>query len=338
MSRELTVALVGATGIVGAELLRIMEERRLPVRELRLLATKRSAGRTLPFQGKALRVAETTAAAFDGADVAFVSASTEASRQWCPIARDRGAVAFDDSSAFRLEPEVPLVVPEINAEELRSHQGIIATPNCSTVPLALTLAPLLQERRVLRVIAATYQSVSGTGHAAMTELREQAAATLADEAITPVIYPKPIAFNAIPQVDVFLEDGYTKEEWKMAAESRKILRQPDLAVSATCVRIPTLVSHAVAVHVDLDAPLSAADARALWRDQPGLAVMDDPFHAGYPTPRECAGQDPVFVGRVRQDLSHRNGLVYWVVSDNLRKGAALNTVQMVEWMLDDGCL
>ena len=338
MTRELIVALVGATGVVGEQFLRIMEARALPVRELRLLATARSAGRAIPFRDETLTVAETSEAALAGADVVFVSASTEASRHWCPIARELGAVAFDDSSAFRMEPDVPLVVPEINGETLRSHRGIIATPNCSTVPVVLTLAPLMRERAVRRVIADTYQSVSGSGGAAVVELREQTAARLADRTHEPEVYPKQIAFNTIPQVDLFLEDGYTKEEWKMIAESRKILGQADLAISATCVRVPTFVAHAAALHVELDAPLTAAEARVLWSGQDGLAVVDDPVHAGYPTPVDSAHRDPVFVGRVRQDASHPNGLAYWVVSDNLRKGAALNIVQMVEWMLADGCL
>lgn len=338
MSRELTVALVGASGVVGTEFLRTMEERALPVKELRLLATKRSAGQTRRFRGEDLTIAETTTEAFQGADIAFISASTAASKELCPIARDAGAIAFDDSSAFRQHPDVPLVVPEVNPEDLRDHSGIIATPNCSTVPLVLALWPLMAERQVTRVIADTYQSTSGAGTAAMAELGEQLQALAQEQPVTIENFPKQIAYNAIPQVDAFLEDGYTKEEWKMLVESRKILHQPDLPLSATCVRIPTLVSHAIAAHVDFDAPLAAAEARALWAGQPGLTVVDDPLHGGYPTPLDCAAQDAVFVGRARQDASNPNGLAFWCVTDNLRKGAALNMVQMVEWMLDDGCL
>ncbi|MDE2639786.1 MAG: aspartate-semialdehyde dehydrogenase [Chloroflexota bacterium] len=338
MSRELTVALVGASGVVGTEFLRTMEERALPVKELRLLATKRSAGQTRRFRGEDLTIAETTPAAFQGADIAFISASTAASKELCPVARDAGAIAFDDSSAFRQHPDVPLVVPEVNPEDLRDHRGIIATPNCSTVPLVLALWPLMAERRVTRVIADTYQSTSGAGTAAMAELDEQLQALAQEQPVTIENFPKQIAYNAIPQVDAFLEDGYTKEEWKMLVESRKILHQPDLPLSATCVRIPTLVSHAIAAHVDFDAPLDAAEARSLWAGQSGLTVVDDPLHGGYPTPLDCAAQDAVFVGRARQDASNPNGLAFWCVTDNLRKGAALNMVQMVEWMLDDGCL
>ena len=338
MAKELTVALVGATGVVGDQFMRIMEERALPVKELRVLATKRSAGKTLTFRGETLTVHETTHDAFDGADVAFISASTAASEELCPVARDRGAVAFDDSSAWRQHPDVPLVVPEINGEDLRTHQGIIATPNCSTVPLVLALAPLMRLRTITRVVADTYQSTSGAGTAAMLELRQQTSDALADRPVTIDQFPKQIAFNAIPQVDVFRDDGYTKEEWKMLVESRKILHQADLAVSATCVRIPTMVSHAVAVHVDFDAPLSVEEARAAWEAQPGLTLMDDPLTGLYPTPLDCAAQDATFLGRARQDVSNPNGLAFWCVTDNLRKGAALNMVQMVEWMQAHDCL
>jgi aspartate-semialdehyde dehydrogenase len=338
MSNDLTVALVGATGVVGEQFLRIMEERALPVGELRLLATSRSAGRSLTFRGETFTVAETTPEALEGADIAFISASTEASRHWCSVARDHGVLAFDDSSAFRMEPDVPLVVPEINGEALRLHSGIIATPNCSTVPLVLTLAPLMRSRSIRRVIVDTYQSVSGSGGSAVTELREQTTAQLADLTYESTVYPKQIAFNIIPQVDVFLEDGYTKEEWKMVAESRKILGETDLPISATCVRVPTFIAHAAAVHVELNSPLDVTEVRALWNEQDGLEVVDDPVNAGYPTPVDSAHRDSVFVGRARQDVSHPNGLAYWVVSDNLRKGAALNIVQMVEWMITDGCL
>ena len=338
MGRELTVALVGATGVVGADFLRCMEERGFPVGELRLLATKRSAGTELEFRGEKLTVRETTHDAFDGADIAFISASTAASEELCPVAAERGAVAFDDSSAFRQQEGVPLVVPEVNPEDLREHSGIIATPNCTTVPLVLTLAPLMREAAVERVIADTYQAVSGSGKKAVQELRGQVAALAEGGEPQMEEYPKQIAYNAIPQVDAFLDDGYTKEEWKMRAESRKILHRPGLALSATCVRIPTEVSHAIAVHVDLDRPMPVERARQLWAGQPGLAVIDGREPGGYPTPLDGAGIDDALVGRARTDATNPNGLAYWVVADNLRKGAALNMVQMAEWMLADGCL
>lgn len=341
MSRELTVALVGATGVVGAEFLNCMEARDFPVGELRLLATKRSEGRELTFRGQTHIVHETTHDAFDGADIAFISASTAASRELCPVAAQRGAVAFDDSSAFRQQEGVPLVVPEINPEDLRDHSGIISTPNCTTVPLVLTLHPLMQGRTVTRVIADTYQATSGSGKAAVDELQRQNAALAGGEPVSGDQineYPKQIANNALPQVDVFLDDGYTKEEWKMLVESRKILHQPELPLSATCVRIPTELSHAIAVHADFDRPISVTEAHELWAAQPGLSVIDGRAAGEYPTPLDASGIDDTLVGRARNDVTNPNGLAWWVVADNLRKGSALNMIQMVEWMLADGCL
>ena len=341
MGRELTVALVGATGVVGAEFLKCMEERHFPVKELRLLATKRSEGRELSFRGETHIVHETTHDAFDGADVAFISASTAASRELCPVAARKGAIAFDDSSAFRQQEGVPLVVPEVNPEDLRQHNGIVSTPNCTTVPLVLSLHPLIRDRAVTRVIADTYQATSGSGGAAVVELKQQNAAlaggdSISDEQISE--YPKQIANNALPQVDVFLDDGYTREEWKMLVESRKILHQPELPLSATCVRIPTERAHAIAVHADFDRPITPAEAQARWAAQPGLTVIDGRAAGEWPTPLDADGIDDTLVGRARVDVTNPNGLAWWVVADNLRKGAALNIIQMVEWMLDDGCL
>ena len=341
MGPELTVALVGATGVVGAEFLKCMEERNFPVKELRLLATKRSEGRKLSFRGETHIVHETTHDAFDGADVAFISASTAASKELCPVAAQKGAVAFDDSSAFRQQEGVPLVVPEVNPEDLRHHNGIVSTPNCTTVPLVLSLHPLIRDRAVTRVIADTYQATSGSGGAAVVELKQQNAAlaggdSISDEQISE--YPKQIANNALPQVDVFLDDGYTKEEWKMLVESRKILHQPELPLSATCVRIPTERAHAIAVHADFDRPITPEEAHERWAAQPGLSVIDGRAAGEWPTPLDADGIDDTLVGRARVDVTNPNGLAWWVVADNLRKGAALNIVQMVEWMLDDGCL
>ena len=341
MGRELTVALVGATGVVGAEFLRCMEERNFPVKELRLLATKRSEGRELSFRGETHIVHETTHDAFDGADVAFISASTSASKELCPVAAAKGAVAFDDSSAFRQQEGVPLVVPEVNPEDLRHHNGIVSTPNCTTVPLVLSLHPLIQDRSVTRVIADTYQATSGSGGAAVVELKQQNAALVGGDSISDdqiSEYPKQIANNALPQVDVFLDDGYTKEEWKMLVESRKILHQPELPLSATCVRIPTERAHAIAVHADFDRPITPEEAHERWAAQPGLTVNDGRAAGEWPTPLDADGIDDTLVGRARVDVTNPNGLAWWVVADNLRKGAALNIVQMVEWMLDDGCL
>ena len=341
MGRELTVALVGATGVVGAEFLKCMEERHFPVKELRLLATKRSEGRELTFRGQTHIVHETTHDAFDGADVAFISASTAASRELCPVAAQKGAVAFDDSSAFRQQEGVPLVVPEVNPEDLRHHNGIVATPNCTTVPLVLSLHPLIQDRAVTRVIADTYQATSGSGGAAVVELQQQNASLVAGDAISSEQiseYPKQIANNALPQVDVFLENGYTNEERKMLVESRKILHQPELPLSATCVRIPTERAHAIAVHADFDKPITPEEAHQRWAAQPGLSVIDGRAAGEWPTPLDADGIDDTLVGRARVDVTNPNGLAWWVVADNLRKGAALNIVQMVEWMLEDGCL
>ena len=341
MGRELTVALVGATGVVGAEFLKCMEERHFPVKELRLLATKRSEGRELTFRGQTHIVHETTHDAFDGADVAFISASTAASRELCPVAAQKGAVAFDDSSAFRQQEGVPLVVPEVNPEDLRHHNGIVATPNCTTVPLVLSLHPLIQDRAVIRVIADTYQATSGSGGAAVVELQQQNASLVAGDAISSEQiseYPKQIANNALPQVDVFLENGYTNEERKMLVESRKILHQPELPLSATCVRIPTERAHAIAVHADFDKPITPEEAHQRWAAQPGLSVIDGRAAGEWPTPLDADGIDDTLVGRARVDVTNPNGLAWWVVADNLRKGAALNIVQMVEWMLEDGCL
>ena len=341
MGRELTVALVGATGVVGAEFLKCMEERHFPVKELRLLATKRSEGRELTFRGQTHIVHETTHDAFDGADVAFISASTAASRELCPVAAQKGAVAFDDSSAFRQQEGVPLVVPEVNPEDLRHHNGIVATPNCTTVPLVLSLHPLIQDRTVIRVIADTYQATSGSGGAAVVELQQQNASLVSGDAISSEQiseYPKQIANNALPQVDVFLENGYTNEERKMLVESRKILHQPELPLSATCVRIPTERAHAIAVHADFDKPITPEEAHQRWAAQPGLSVIDGRAAGEWPTPLDADGIDDTLVGRARVDVTNPNGLAWWVVADNLRKGAALNIVQMVEWMLEDGCL
>ena len=341
MGRELTVALVGATGVVGAEFLKCMEERNFPVKELRLLATKRSEGRELTFRGQTHIVHETTHDAFDGADVAFISASTAASKELCPIAARKGAVAFDDSSAFRQQEGVPLVVPEVNPEDLRQHNGIVATPNCTTVPLVLSLHPLIQDRAVTRVIADTYQATSGSGGAAVVELQQQNASLVGGDAISDEQiseYPKQIANNALPQVDVFLENGYTNEERKMLVESRKILHQPELPLSATCVRIPTERAHAIAVHADFDKPITPEEAHQRWAAQPGLSVIDGRAAGEWPTPLDADGIDDTLVGRARVDVTNPNGLAWWVVADNLRKGAALNIVQMVEWMLEDGCL
>ena len=338
MTPGATIAVVGATGAVGRVFLRMLEERRFPARSIRLLASHRSAGTRLTVMGEEHEVLETTPDSFAGIDIAFISASADVSREFAPHAVAAGALVVDDSSAFRMDPHVPLVVPEINADDLAEHKGITAIPNCSTTQMVMALYPLHRANPIKRIIVDTYQAVSGTGTAAVNELREQAVADLADRPRPPGVYPHQIAFNVLPQVERFLDDGYTTEERKMADETRKIMHAPDIAISATCVRVPVYVGHSEAVHVELTHPMTPADARELLAAFPGVTLLDDPATNEYPMPRTAAGADDVFVGRVRQDASHPNGLALWVVSDNLRKGAALDAIQIAETVLARGLL
>jgi len=336
MSKRYNVAVVGATGIVGGEFLKIAAERGFPLKSLKLLATARSAGKRIPFGEGEIVVEETTADSFKGADFVFVSASSAASREYCPAARDAGAIAIDDSSVWRQDPDVPLVVPEINAADVDGHKGILAIPNCSTTPLVMCLWPLHKVNRVTRVIADTYQSVSGTGTAAVGELAGQARAWAAGQPLRSEVYPQQIAFNVLPQVDVFMDSGYTKEEWKMTAETRKIMHEPELPLSATCVRVPVFLSHSVSAHVEFERPMTADEVRAVLRDAPGVVVQDDPAAGVYPTPIAAEGKDAVYAGRIRQDCSNPNGVAMWVATDNIRKGAALNAIQIAETMIARG--
>lgn len=326
----LAVAIVGASGAVGLEFLKVLEKSTLPVGSLRLLATARSAGKKLSFGGRDLVVEETTTEALKGQDIVFVSASSEASRKYCPMVANAGGIAIDDSSAWRQDPRVPLVVPEVNPEDLAAHQGIVSTPNCTTVPLVLALHPMRKTTRVVRVVVDTYQAVSGAGGAAMVELTEQASRSLGGQPITPHVFPHQIAFNTIPAVDVFMDSGYSKEEWKMCEETRKILHMPGLPFSATCVRVPVYRGHSMAVHVEFATPISPDEARRLLAAMPGVQVVDEPKQARYPMPLIAANKNPVLVGRIRRDMSHPNGLALWLSSDNLLKGAALNAVQIAE--------
>lgn len=337
--KQYNVAVVGATGVVGQEFLKIAAERGFPLKSLKLLATERSAGKRIPFGEGEIAVEVTTPDSFKGADFVFISASGAASREYAPIARDAGAIVIDDSSVWRQDPAVPLVVPEVNADDVDAHQGILAIPNCSTTPLVMCAWPLHRLNRVTRIIADTYQSVSGTGTAAVGELEEQSRAwARGAEPAAPHVYPHPIAFNVLPQVDSFMDDGYTKEEWKMMAESRKIMHEPDLALSATCVRVPVFTSHSVAAHIEFERPFAAADVRDVLRDAPGVIVVDDPASGAYPMPLDAAGKDPVYVGRIRQDSSHPNSVALWMSCDNIRKGAALNAIQIAEEMIGRGLL
>ncbi len=333
MSRELSVAIVGATGLVGQELIRLLSQRHFPIKSLRLLASPRSAGKKLLVGNQEIEVQETTHNSFTGADIAFFEATTEISRSLVPAAVSAGAVVIDDSPVWRMEPDVPLVVPEVNSGDLEQHRGVIAIPNSSTTPIALTLWPIHRVNPITHVIVDTYQAVSATGARAVGELTEQARAVLDGKNATPHVYPHQIAFNLLPEIDVFLDNGYTKEEWKMVQETRKIMHEPDLSVSATCVRVPVFVGHSAAVHVELSHPMSADEIRNILREAPGITVQDEPSISLYPQPWTAAGRDDTFVGRLRQDASHPNGFAMWVVSDNLRKGAALNSIQIAEELI-----
>ena len=334
----LKLAVVGATGAVGRETLRLIETRYPQHTNLKLLASRRSAGRRIDVNGASFTVSETTDDSFDDADLVFISARTEDSRRFGPVAAQAGAMVIDDSSAFRMEPSVPLVVPEVNADDLDWHDGIVAIPNCSTTPLVMVAHPLRQASPIRRIVADTYQSVSGAGGAAMSELHDQTRTVMHGGPAEPEAQPQQIAFNVIPQIDSFTESGYTREERKMIDESRKILHEPALAVSATCVRVPVFVSHCVAAHLEFEQPVSPGEARELLSQMPGLTVHDDPAASVYPMPVDAAGADDVFVGRIRRDASHPNGLALWVVTDNLVKGAALNALQIAEHAVARGAV
>ncbi|MDE2843318.1 MAG: aspartate-semialdehyde dehydrogenase [Chloroflexota bacterium] len=335
---HLTIAVVGATGAVGAEFLKIVEQRHPQLHNLKLLASSRTAGTKLTVNGKEFTVEETTEDSFQGVDIAFISASTEASRYWAPVAVAAGAVVIDDSSAFRMQEDVPLVVPEVNGADVTWHQGIIAIPNCSTTPLVMVAHPIHRVNPIRRIIADTYQSVSGAGGAAVQELKEQTTALLKGETVTPKQQPKQIGFNVIPQIDSFLDNGYTREEQKMIDESRKIMHAPDIRVSSTCVRVPVMVSHSAGVHLELERAMDVSEVRALLAEMPGLTVLDNPGQGDYPMPWDVAGEDDVFVGRIRRDASDANGVALWIVSDNLRKGAALNSIQIAEELVARECV
>jgi aspartate-semialdehyde dehydrogenase len=335
-AKRYNVAVIGATGVVGNEFLKVAAERAFPLKSLKLLATERSAGRRIRFGESEITVEVTSREALRGADFIFISASDEASREYAQEARDIGAIAIDDSPVWRQDPSVPLVVPEINPEEVNWHKGILAIPNCSTTPLVLCLWPLHQRNRVVRVIADTYQSVSGTGTAAIGELETQVGAWVSGGAADAKVYPQPIAFNVLPHIGSVKEGGYYSEEQKMIAESRKIMHEPSLALSATCVRVPVIIGHSLAVHAEFERPFDPNEVREILRTSPGVVVRDDPAGAVYPTPLEAAGKDPVYVGRIRKDASSENGVAMWISSDNIRKGAALNAIQIAEEMVSRG--
>jgi aspartate-semialdehyde dehydrogenase len=333
-AQPLTVAVVGATGVVGRTMIQILSERKFPVGELRLLASGRSAGKTVSAGGQTLTVGEAVPEAFEGVDIALFSAGTDVSRQLAPEAAKRGATVIDNSNAWRMEPSVPLIVSQVNPEDGEWHEGIISNPNCSTMQLVPVLMALRDKVGLERVVVDTYQSVSGTGAEALAELESQVRAHIAGEPKVAEVYPHPIAFNVLPEIDIFLDNGYSREEWKVVTESRKILHLPDLRVSCTAVRVPVFVSHSEAVHVETSKPISPEEARAAFAAVPGVVVMDDPQNHGYPIATQAAGRDEIFVGRVRTDPSVERGLALWVVSDNLRKGAATNAVEIAEVLLE----
>lgn len=324
------VAIVGATGMVGQEFIKVLLQRKFPVSSLQLYASDRSAGRKVYVGHQEIVVKETASDSFDNVDIALFSAGSEISKHFAPLAAKAGALVIDNSAAWRMDSRVPLVVPEVNAEDIKKHRGIIANPNCSTIQMVVALYPLHKVNPIKRITVATYQSVSGTGIAAVEELTKQAKVVLDGGNVVPHVYSHQIAFNLLPEIDVFLENGYTKEEWKLVEETRKIMHAESLAVSATCVRVPVFISHSEAIQVEFTDYMSPEEARSILSKSQGIKVLDDPNVSLYPQPWLAAGTDDVYVGRIRSDASYLNGLVMWVVSDNIRKGAALNAVQIAE--------
>jgi aspartate-semialdehyde dehydrogenase len=333
MNRNPHVAVVGATGAVGIEMIKTLEKRNFPVGKLTLLASARSAGKKLKFRGQEVTVKELTKDSFAGIDIALFSAGGAISREFAPIAAKAGCVVVDNSSAFRMDDAVPLVVPEINAADVKRHQGIIANPNCTTAITLMALYPLHQAFGCKRIFASSYQAVSGTGAKAIEELKRQVSEIVADRPVTKEVYPHQIAFNVLPQVDSFLPTGYTKEEMKMENEGRKIMHHPNFRASVTCVRVPVYRSHSIAVSAEFEKPVSVDAARAVLKKAPGLDLVDEPDKNKYPMPLFTSEKDNCEVGRVRKDCALENGLCFWVSGDQLLKGAALNAVQIAEELL-----
>lgn len=327
------VAVAGATGAVGREMLLALEQRGFPAAEVRALASARSAGKRVPFAGGELVIEEMTERSFEGVDIALFSAGASVTKQFRDAAVGADCVIIDNSSAYRMDEDVPLVVPEVNPEDVAWHSGVIANPNCSTIQMVVALKPLHDLAPIKRVVVATYQAASGAGQAAMDELYEQSGEFLRGDDLTVENFAHRIAFNCIPHIDVFLDDGSTKEEWKMVVETKKIMHAPDIEVSATCVRVPVLRCHSEAVNVEFSAPVALKDARAALAAAEGIVLMDDPSEKLYPMPGMLEGTDATYVGRLRADATVPSGLSMWVVADQLRKGAALNAVQIAEALL-----
>lgn len=333
MASGYVVAVVGVTGAVGQTTLKVLEERKFPVRELRVFASERSVGKTVRFAGESLRVEKLTAEVFAGVEIAFFSAGSAQSKEFAPPAVKAGAIVVDKSSAFRMDPDVPLVVPEINPHAIRSHKGIIAVPNCTTVVTVMPLKPLHDAARIRRVVAMSYQAVSGAGVNGVEELRRQTLAWARGEPMEARFFPHQIAFNVLPHIDSFAENGYTGEELKLVNEARKILEDQTIAISPTAVRVPVFTAHSVALNVETERKVTVARARELFSNFPGLTLWDDPARNRYPMPIVAEGRDDCFVGRIREDLTMENGLNFWVVGDQLRKGAATNGVQIAELLI-----
>lgn len=338
MSRKVNVAVVGATGAVGEAMISVLDEREFPVGTLTPLASSRSAGSRVAFRGEQVRVQELAQFDFKGVDIALFSAGASVSREHAPRAAAAGCVVIDNTSEFRYDDDIPLVVPEVNPHAIAGYRnrGIIANPNCSTIQMVVALKPIYDAVGIERINICTYQAVSGTGKEAIEELATQTAALLNGKPVEPAIYPRQIAFNVLPEIDVFQGNGYTKEEMKIVWETKKILEDDAILINPTAVRVPVFYGHSEAVHIETGRKITADEARGLLKRAPGVSVIDDRKPGGYPTAvTEAAGHDPVFVGRIREDISHPRGLDLWVVSDNVRKGAALNSVQIAEIVLRD---
>ena len=332
---SIKIAVVGATGNVGREILNILDERMFPCDEVVALASRKSMGRELSYGDKTLKVKNLETYDFSDIDIALFSAGSKISEKWGPIAASAGAIVIDNSSFWRYHDDVPLIVPEVNPDDIKYYKkrGIIANPNCSTSQLVVVLKPLHDFAKIKRVVVSTYQSVSGAGNAAMEELFNQTKGIFVNQVAEPENFTRQIAFNVIPHIDIFHDDGFTKEEWKMSSETKKIIDK-NIKLTATCVRVPVFVGHSEAVNIEFEKSISPEKARAILRDSPGVMLVDDPEDEKYVTPIECVGDYATFVSRVREDISVKNGLAMWVVSDNLRKGAALNAVQIAELLLN----
>ncbi len=332
MSKNYNIAIVGATGAVGTDMLRVLAERNFPVKHLRLLASVRSKGKKLLFKGKEIEVEELTHDSFENIDIALFSAGADRSKEFAPSAVKAGAVVVDNSSAFRMDPEVPLVVPEVNPEDALKHKGIIANPNCSTIIMVVSVAPLHKAKKLKRIIASTYQAVSGAGVQGMQELEKQTMQIINKEEIKPSKFPHQIAFNLFPHIDIFLENDYTKEEMKMVFETQKIMSLPNLQVNCTCVRLPVLRAHSESLLLEFEEDITPEEAREILKSAPGVKLLDNVSENIYPMPITASGKDEVFVGRIRQDISRndKKGLSIFIAGDQLLKGAALNAVQIAE--------